>query len=250
MAFQAQGTQAGGQWQMTNYNGNADSSLFGSFSVETWYEVFIEKRYGSGGFLKVWINGSLDLHISGLNMTAVATIDMKLAGTGSSDVDQAQYMDAVMGDGSGSPSSGFPLSVEAHTLLPDGNGNTSGLTGSDADQTDNYALVDEDPPSTADYVGSGTEGDKDTYAMSNLASTTEAIHGVIVENLTTKTDAGAKYMRAVVRTASTDYVGASKALAETWGMQFESWDKNPNTTNDWTGTEVNGIEVGPEVRDS
>lgn len=244
--------KSSGQFYLDNYNGAADTAAFGTRSTDVWYEFFIEKVYhASTGTFKVWINGSLEVNLSGLNTgTIPSTTDMQMGGTGGVDVDSMYVMDMVIGDGSDSPSSSFPYSLQAHTLLPDGNGNTSGLTGSDGNSTDNYLLVDESDPDTADYCGSATEGDKDTYSMGDLSSTTEAIVGVIGEALSAKSDSGTKFMRPVIRTSSTDYNGDSEALSETYVMQFHVWDDNPNTANAWTGTEVNAIEMGAEVRDS
>jgi hypothetical protein len=247
-------TGPSGQWQILNYNGVTDSAAFGTFAIDTWYEVFIEKVYhASTGSFKVWINDSLELNLTSLNTgTIPSTTSMLAGGNGGSDVNSMWVMDMVMGDGSDSPNAAltFPLSLEAHTLLPDDNGNTSGLTGSDTNQVDNYLLVDESDPDTADWCGSGTEGDLDTYSMGDLASTTETIIGVIAEAVSAKSDSGAKYMRPVIRTSATDYPGDSVALSETYVMQRTVWDENPNTVSPWTGSEVNGIEVGAEVRDS
>jgi hypothetical protein len=110
--------------------------------------------------------------------------------------------------------------------------------------------VDGSDPNTDEFVGSATEGEKDTYSMSDLSSTTEAIIGVITEAISAKSDSGTKFMRPVIRTSSTDYNGTSEALSETYVMQTTVWDENPNTTNPWTGSEVDSIEVGAEVRDS
>lgn len=240
------------QWQLINYNGGTDSSLFGVAQEDKWYDFFIVKTYhASTGSMKVWINGALSLNLTSLNTGTIPTgSDLYFGGFGSTDVNSMWVMDIVMGDGSDSPSADYPYSLQAHTLLPTGNGTTSGLTGSDTNQTDNYLLVDESDPDNADYCGSATEGNKDTYAMGDLSSTTEGVLAVIGENIQAKSDSGAKYMRSVLRTASTDYVGTSVALSESYTFTTYVWDENPNTVSAWTGTEANGIEFGAEVRDS
>lgn len=48
---------------------------------------------------------------------------------------------------------------------PNGNGDNSQWTGSDGNSTDNYALVNEVPPSTANYVESNTANQIDDYEM-------------------------------------------------------------------------------------
>lgn len=251
MTLSINGTTSG-TFDLVNWDGTIDTPAFGSWVLNGWNDFFIEKTYSATtGSLKVWINGNLEYSATGQDTgTHPGETDIKLASNGSSDINYGYFMDCVIGDGSGSPGSAFPLSLEPHTLLPDGNGNASDMLGSDGNSTDNYLLVDEAPADTADYVGSATEGDQDTYTMDNLASTTETIHAVIAEVYGAKSDSGDKFMRPVIRTSSTDYVGTSLGLGETHAMQHDVWDDNPNTTNPWTGSEVNSIEVGQEVRDS
>lgn len=136
-------------------------------------------------------------------------------------------------------------------LYPSGNGNSSGMTGSDADQVDNYLLVDETTPNDdTDYVAASTEGTKDTYAMGDMPAGTYTIHGVQAVSYARKTDTGTKYIRPVVRTNSTDYVGSSAPLGESYDTHMYIWETNPNTASAWTKSEVDALEAGVEVRDS
>jgi hypothetical protein len=76
------------------------------------------------------------------------------------------------------------------TLRPSGNGASSTMVGSDGNSVDNYVHVDDDA-TTADYVGSATVGAKDTYAMTDLASTAGTVLAMQTEVLASKSDAGA-----------------------------------------------------------
>ncbi|MDQ5840619.1 MAG: hypothetical protein M3537_05640, partial [Chloroflexota bacterium] len=113
--------------------------------------------------------------------------------------------------------------------LPTGNGANSGLLGSDGNSTDNYLLADENPPNTSDYLGSATEGLKDSYPMTDLPSTAFQVYGVRGHLYAAKSDAGSKFVRPVIRSGGTDFAGASKALAETYTTYSESWGVDPNT---------------------
>ena len=243
---------SGGQFHVTNYVSGSNSAAFGEAIFNKWYEVFIEKVYhASTGTFKLWMNGRLEVDESGLNTGTIPThTDIVSGGYLPTQINDGYLMDVVVGDGSDSPSAAFPYSLNAHTLLPDGNGNSSVLVGSDADSTDNYLLVDNPNPNEAEFVGSAVEGDKDTYTMEDLPSASEDIIGVIAEQIAAKADQGTKFMRPVIRTVSTDYVGDSYALAQSYALDWHAWDLNPNTSLAWTGTEVNAIEVGAEVRDS
>lgn len=81
--------------------------------------------------------------------------------------------DLAINDTSGtSPEVSWCGEGEVIVLRPNGNGDNSAWTGSDADSTDNYLLVDEVPPSGTDYVESNTSGQIDDY---NLEATPAAM---------------------------------------------------------------------------
>lgn len=133
-------------------------------------------------------------------------------------------------------------------LLPSGDGATSQLLGSDGNSTSNYALVDEATPDTADYVGSATTGEKDTYAFSNLAHPLGTVLGVSTVVYAAKTDAGARSIRAVTRVGGTDYPGSDASLSTTYAAYSEVLELDPSTVTAWTVSSVNGAEFGVEVR--
>jgi hypothetical protein len=127
------------------------------------------------------------------------------------------------------------------------------MTGSDADQVDNYLLVDNNaavPPATTEYVEAATEGLKDTYAMDDLAGA-NTVFGVATSVYVSKDASGAKYARPILRSGVTDYVGTSLPLSDgTFSLLEEVYDVDPDTSAQWTYTGVNAVEVGQEVRDS
>lgn len=73
--------------------------------------------------------------------------------------------DLAINDASGSSENTWCGEGEVICLRPNGNGDNSDWTGSDGNSTDNYLLVEEFPPDTADYVQSNTSGQIDDYAL-------------------------------------------------------------------------------------
>lgn len=118
---------------------------------------------------------------------------------------QANYADDFyLCNGAGTVNNDFLGPVKIETLYPSGNGNSSMGVGSDADSTDNYLLVDETgTPVTTDYVEFATTGDKDTYAFTDLTTTSGVVRGVVANMHAYKSDAGAREVRAVARRLST-----------------------------------------------
>jgi hypothetical protein len=73
--------------------------------------------------------------------------------------------DLAINDAAGSHENTWCGEGEVIVLRPNGNGDNSQWAGSDGNSTDNYLLVDETPPDSADYVQSNTSGQIDDYAL-------------------------------------------------------------------------------------
>lgn len=135
------------------------------------------------------------------------------------------------------------------SLLPDGNGTTSNFTGSDGNSTNNFQLVDDNPPDgDTSYVESSTVGHIDLYTIANLPSSPDTIHGIAVGSLVRKDDAGTRTGQDVVRTSATNYTGTAYApSAGSYGFTQSMFPNNPNSTIAWTESDINGLEIGIKV---
>lgn len=231
----------------------AESGI-GVMPVDEWGYLEIKAKINN-------TTGTIDVKWNGTSIISVSSVDtqntanayvnaLQIAGGSSGWVHGIWMDDFVILNGAGSsPYNDFLGDVHIENLLPNGNGNSSQMTGSDGNSTDNYLLVDEDPAlaSPTEYVGSATVNDHDTYAMENLSNSNVTVYGIMTSLVSQKDDAGAKSLRAVIRTGATDYNGTTKSLGTSWAGQFDIWEQNPNTVADWTATEINGLEVGQEV---
>jgi hypothetical protein len=140
--------------------------------------------------------------------------------------------------------------IRVDNLLPDGAGNYTNMTRSDTGLANFEHVDDQDPDGDTTYVYAETEGTKDTYTANDTASSDEVIAGVIGNVIARKEDAGAKFVRPIVRIGSTDYNGDSTALTESYALAKHVWDESPATATTWTSSEIDGMEIGQEVRDS
>lgn len=156
------------------------------------------------------------------------------------------FTDLVICNTTGSYNNTWTGEVTVRTLTPDGNGNTSQMVGSDANSTDNYLLVDELPLSTADYVGSATSGQGDTYTMTDLPGS-PTVYAVQVNAHIVKTDAGVVAGKIRVRSGGTTYASGSKTPLVTYATVSEIYETDPATAAAWTYTNVNAMEAGIEV---
>lgn len=240
------------RWKIWYQNGT-DYTSEGTLALNAWYYVELK------AVLDAAPNGSWEMVIDGLTVasqTGVSTLDsgqpfgLYVGGGHVNTCDDFHIDNLYICDGSGTVNNDFLGPCKVETIYPSGNGTTSGMTGSDADQIDNYALVDEQPVDTADYVEAATEGAKDTYAFNDLVGA-ELVHGVDVVWHAQKTDTDAKLLRPVVRSSGTDYTGTSTALSNgTWADYHELFETDPDTSAKWTPAGVNGAEFGIEVRDT
>ncbi len=135
------------------------------------------------------------------------------------------------------------------TLRPNANGDSSQFVGSDADSTDNYQLVDEAVLDTADYVGSGTDGNADLYGFGNLSASISSIKTVVVSAHTALDGAGAEGFRLNAKSSNATENGTDR-VSESVSYAFyqQAFSLDPLTTAAWTGSGVNAAQFGIEKR--
>jgi hypothetical protein len=221
----------------------------GTVTSDAW--CYVEARVtiaDSGGTVKVRINGSgtnaIDFTGDTKNGGTGTNIDQVSLGSGAS---TAFVDDWYVADTTGSVNNDFLGDVRVLTLAPSGNGNSSQLTGSDGNSTDNYALVDEQPYSASDYVGSATTGHKDTYALTDLPGTVTTVHAVQEVAVVAKSDAGAASIKQVLRSGGTDYATSATSLGTSYATIANLRETDPATATAWTTSGVNSAEAGVEV---
>jgi hypothetical protein len=125
-----------------------------------------------------------------------------------------------------------------------GPGNSTALTPSTAP---NWGCVDELPPSATDYVQGSTVGTKDSYALADLPAGVSVVHGVQVTLMAKKTDAGARSIKALVRSAGADYSDVATALSTVDATVCSVRQVDPATSAAWTLSAVNALEAGVEI---
>lgn len=153
--------------------------------------------------------------------------------------------DLYVCDSSGSVNNTFLGDCRIQTLYPSGNGNSSQFMGSDADQTDNYLLVDEaQPDDDTTYVYDDTVDQVDLYAFDNIDSNVDTIHGVVADACMKKTDAGSRTARIMCRSGGSNYEGAELFPGTNYGHYPQIWETDPDTASAWTETGINAAEFG------
>lgn len=219
-----------------------------------WYwietKVFVDDTVGT---VEIRVNGTTRINFVGDTRSGVTSVllDQIFIGCAVAGGRNANFRvdDVVMLNGAGSaPNNNFIGDSRVHNLLPTGNGNYSQLLGSDGNSTDNYLLVDENPPNTSDYVGSGTSGQKDSYPVTDLPAAAVLVRGVAQRAYAASSDAGPRAARNFVRIAGADYTNPDYNLGANYLLYSDISQVSPATAAAWTVAEVNAAEFGFECR--
>jgi hypothetical protein len=125
----------------------------------------------------------------------------------------------------------------------------SQLVGSDGNSVDNYALVDEIPPATADYVESGTPDEIDSYVLSNVPAAYDTV--VLVQPIVYAAleGAGAGDIRLGILSDATEvYDAADKPLGTSYAfIQGDPIYADPDGPTAWTVAAANLLELCVKV---
>jgi len=221
---------------------------------------------GAWHYLEIYVTlsdtvGVVKLRLDGLvpaGWSDLSGVDTKSGGTAtvfdtvwftaSTNGNKPVYDDVYICNGAGSIHNDFLGDCRVETLFPNGNGNYSQLLGSDGNSVDNYLLVDEAAVNTTDYVGSPTNGQKDTYSFDDLALGSGTVFGVMPSIYAAKSDSGVKQSRIIARRAGVDAAGADKTLITSYAMYDQMWEQDPTDSSAWSIAKVNASEFGFEVR--
>lgn len=235
-------------------NGTSLGSSSNALSAGTYYFIEVKVTISdAAGVVELRVNGSSTGWIA---LTSVDTRNggnasanvIQILGAGTSENVTFDVDDLTICDTSGSTNNDFLGDVRVDCYHPDGNGNSSQLTGSDANSTDNYLLVDDTTPDDdTTYVESSTAAQKDTYAFPAMSHTPSSVFGLQVSMMSKKDDAGARSIASVIRSGGSDTDGTSQALSTSYVNYVQISETDPNTAAAWTKTGFGNAEFGVKV---
>jgi hypothetical protein len=216
---------------------------------DTWY--YLEWRltiHNSTGSFEVRLNGVTEITGSGLDTQNTANAFATQLYWHSPAVSGTIGFDDIYVD-----SAAFAGPIRIWTGIPNGNGNSSDLVGSDGNSTDNYLLVDDTMTEgfangDTDYVQSDVVGDHDTYAFPSMPTVPSSIYAVDSRLAARADDAGARGIRHVVRSGGADNEGTTRALTSSYVYYSDLREVDPATAAAWTEAGVNAMEMGMKVQ--
>lgn len=207
--------------------------------IAEWIHFQFYLKIGSSGVLQAKVNNvtvinetyDLSAH-SGIDKIQIGQIDASVTwGYGACAIDNV-----IIGTG------GWPGDLQIGRLPVDGDGTTSQWTPSTG--SDHYALLDETPVSSDDFVSTNTVDQVDQWTVPDMGFGVNNIYGIaVVTNNQVEGSPTPQHMSHVVRTGGTDYIGTSIEVPSD-GAVMTVWATNPNTAAAWTQSEVQGSEIG------
>lgn len=197
--------------------------------------------------------GWYDLRLNGTSVLSATNVDTRDLGDGNitsillgdpiSKESQMWYDDLYVNDSLGSVNNTFLGDVRVDCVMPDADGTYLDATPSTG--TSHFALVDEIPPTTTDYNSLTATDQKDTYGFAALPSVgTTSIKGIQINSNVLKNDAGSRGISNVALSGGTLNYSANAALGTSANYVSSILETDPNTSAQWTESNVNAAEFG------
>jgi hypothetical protein len=217
--------------------------------TDEWVHVGLDVKLAAAGWVHLYINGVETIAHAGNTAAASGTVNGADFGSISTFQQWANYLyldDLYIDSTSGESSAAPPDDLRWQLLRAHANGSHSEWTGSDADQVDNYQLVDEvAPDADASYVRAVAPGLRDTYGVETFSLpsgfSVRACGPLVVAK---KSDAGvATQLALVTQLDGGETVGDARDLSTDYAAY---WARNTATPGggSWSESDVNGAEFG------
>ncbi|HEY1292922.1 MAG TPA: hypothetical protein VGJ60_07585 [Chloroflexota bacterium] len=235
-------------------NGTVVATSSVSVSLAVWHTLEWRHQMSSttSGITEVWLDGMQIILFSGDNNAATTLLTIGQLRIGCIGVVRGAsyhcFDDLAINDTTGTINNGRPGDGRVVFLPPSGTGSSTMLTRGGTDSGANWSQVDESPMSVADYVQSATPGDRDLYAITDLAAPPVVIYAVDVVAQAQKGDAGEAAAAATLKSGAAVLEGSAVTLGMWPAYPRLARETDPNTGQPWTFAGVNGAEAGVTVR--
>ncbi len=222
-------------------------------SYDTWHCVELHlKLHDSEGVAQLKVDGGSSLWIdySGDTLGSNTPASVRCFGLGKSvtgpNNDLAAYQrwdDLALNDTTGDQNNSWCGVGGVYPIKPTGAGDHTGQTPSTGD---NWACVDEVPPSNTDYVYTDTAGVYDLYACSDPSPDPGAadVVAMTVFAQAKLAAAGDSSLATIIKTNNTEVQGSAVTLSTTAAYIATTYDLNPVTGEAWTLDEVKALQIG------
>lgn len=253
---------------ITGGDGSNGSTVIGSspsntFDLYNWQhiEMWFAPR-NSGGTAELWHNGVKVIDVTGADTitwgsgttqewTSICIVGVNSASLGPYwELDDMVFWDSIDDGRDNDMTTGNQGILKIETIRPNGAGSNTDWT---ASAGSNWEAVNEANATDADYVTSGSSGDRDTYAMETITTgiVSTDIKAVVSNVLARKDTASFRQVDHIcVSSGSTSEAnepsgGVSLTTASTGASISQAmFTADPATTTAWTTAGIDAIELG------
>jgi hypothetical protein len=210
----------------------------------TWFYAEVKVFcHATAGTVEVRLNGSTIVSLTGINTKNSYDDYNNVIYT---ELHYAWLDDYYICDGSGLTVNDFQGFCRVVGLLP--NADTLTEQWSTSTGTDHYALVDENPPNTTDYVYSGTQGQTDLYIYPPLPAAIGPIIGLQVATQSKVFSGTGAIVEAPITSygvtdAGTDAIVKSTTYSDMRRISIT----DPSTGLPWTAAGLSAAQIGIKV---
>lgn len=176
------------------------------YGVWALWEIYVKIDDAPNGRFVLKISGATEVDYTGdTKPGADTTIDR--FGTNNVNAFGCNFDDMALNDTTGLVDNSWCGDEHYEILNPNGNGDTNDWTGSDGDKVNNYALVDEIPPTgDTDYVASDTPTEQDMYNLTAFTDTGKVVTRVWAECRARDANASSGEIKIGFKTGGTVYL--------------------------------------------
>lgn len=208
----------------------------------TWIHIGIDVKIdSSSGWAKVYKNGTEILSYTGNtgNADIINLVSWEAPANGAT-----YWFDNWYIDDTTSEAAAAVVPVKYFYYLTPGSGSPSynQWDGSDGNSTDNYALIDEVPPSTTDYITTATTDELDSSQMSTFTLAANQTIEALIPIVYVKRNSTTELLAVGTRYSSTDALSADKTPTTAYSYLWERQTTKPGG-GAWDQTSMDGVEV-------
>lgn len=224
-----------------------DSGVAMSFNQWHLFECYLKIADAPNGRFILYMDGVKIIDYTGDTKpgadTTIDNIYISRAGT------PVYYDDLALNDTSGGSDNSWCGDEHYELQNPNDNGDTNSWTGSDGDKVNNYALVDEIPPTgDTDYVKSDTASEQDMYGLSAFTDTGKIVTRIWAECRARDAGATAGEIKIGYKTGGTVYLcSTDRVLTSNYSRVVgDEATVNPADSGVWEKADLDALQFVAE----
>jgi hypothetical protein len=212
-----------------------------------WHHIQIKMTIGDTGSVGLIVNGGAEASSGAIDTDQMGTAQADRFEFASSNSGYASLCWIVdhfwVCDDAGSANNDYLGQLIIEGIRPNGAGDSTEWTPSAGA---NYECVDD--TSEVDYNDSGTTGDLDLYAMSNLSEVASSIKGVSTTAWFKNTGSGTPSITLKCKSGSSTADGDTEEVGSTGSFEAHHhiFEVDPATSSAWMPAAVNSVQLGAE----